>query len=91
VDYEIWAVMQHRVYQRHILSVDELKRRLLDVWCGLEQSLFLTRLLTSDEEDIERLSMLKKDTLSRPADCELIVLILSMSVTFNMTFSLLHL
>jgi len=40
VDYEIWAVMQHRVYHKQINSVDELKRRLIDVWCGLEQSIF---------------------------------------------------
>ena len=40
VDYEIWAVMQHRVYHRQIHSVDELKRRLIDVWSGLEQSIF---------------------------------------------------
>jgi len=34
--------MQHRVYNRQcqIHSVDELKRRLIDVWCGLEQSIF---------------------------------------------------
>jgi len=38
VDYEIWAIMQHRVYHRQIHSVDELKRRL--IWCGLEQSIF---------------------------------------------------
>jgi len=40
VDYEILAVMQHRVYHRQIHRVDELKRRLIDVWCGLEQSIF---------------------------------------------------
>ena len=40
VDYEIWAVMQHRVYHRQIHSVDELKRRIIDVWFGLEQSIF---------------------------------------------------
>ena len=40
VDYEIWAVMQHHVYHRQIHSVDELKRRLIDVRCGLEQSIF---------------------------------------------------
>jgi len=28
------------VYHRQIHSVDELKRRLIDVWCGLEQSIF---------------------------------------------------
>ena len=32
--------MQHHVYFRQIHSVDELKRRLIDVWCGLEQSIF---------------------------------------------------
>ena len=40
VDYEIWAVMQQRVYHRQIHSVHELKRRHMDVWCGLEQSIF---------------------------------------------------
>ena len=39
-DYEIWAVMQRRVYQRQIHSVDELKRRLIDDWCCLEQLIF---------------------------------------------------
>jgi len=38
VDYEIWAVMQRRVYQRKIHTIDELKLRLIEVWCGLEQS-----------------------------------------------------
>jgi len=38
VDYEICAVMQRRVYQRKIHSIDELKQRLIEVWCGLEQS-----------------------------------------------------
>jgi len=39
VDYEFWTVMQHRVYHRQIHSVDKLKRRLIDVWCGLEKSI----------------------------------------------------
>jgi len=30
----------YRIYQGQIHSVDELKRRLIDVWCGLEQSIF---------------------------------------------------
>jgi len=38
VDYEIWAVMQHRVYKMKIHTIDELKQRLIEVWCGLEQS-----------------------------------------------------
>ena len=44
---------------------------------------FLTRLLTSGEEDIERVSMLKEGILSTA--CELTMLILSTSVTFNVT------
>ena len=40
VSCQIWVVMQRRVYQRQIRSMDELKRRLIDVWCGLEQSIF---------------------------------------------------
>jgi len=32
--------MQRRVYQRQIHRVDELTRQLIDVWCGLEQSMF---------------------------------------------------
>jgi len=40
LDYEILAVMQHGVCHRQIHSVDELKRRLISVWCGLGQSIF---------------------------------------------------
>ena len=29
-----WTVRQHRVYRRQIHSVDELKWRLIDGWCG---------------------------------------------------------
>ena len=46
-------------------------------------SRFLTRLLTSGEEDIELVSMLKEDTTSTA--CELAMLILSISVTFHVT------
>ena len=38
VDYEICAVMQRRVYHRKIHTISELKQRLIEVWCGLEQS-----------------------------------------------------
>ena len=38
VDYQICDVMQRRVYQRKINTIDELKQRLIEVWCGLEQS-----------------------------------------------------
>jgi len=82
VDYEIWAVMQHRVYHRQIHSVDELKRRLIDVWCGLEQSIF-DEALTSGQEDNKRMSTLKEGISSTA--CELTVLVLSISVTFTVT------
>ena len=35
-----WIVMQRRVYQRQIHSVNELKRWLINVWLSLEQSIF---------------------------------------------------
>jgi len=38
VDYEICDVTQRRVHQRKIHTINELKQRLIDVWCGLEQS-----------------------------------------------------
>jgi len=77
VDYEIWAFMQHRVYHRQIHSVDELKRRIIDVWCGLEQS-FLAKLLTSGKEDIERVSLLKENILSTACELTLLILLHSM-------------
>jgi len=33
--------MQRRVYQRRNHSVNELKRQLVTVWCGLEQLIFV--------------------------------------------------
>jgi len=44
---------------------------------------FLTRLLTSGEEDIKHVSVLKEDISSTA--CELTMLILSISVTSNVT------
>ena len=38
VDYKIWVIMQQHVYEMQIHNVDELKRRLVDVWSGLQQS-----------------------------------------------------
>ena len=38
VDYKIWGIMQQRMYEMQIHNVDELKRRLVDVWSGLQQS-----------------------------------------------------
>jgi len=58
VDYEIWAAMQHRVYKTKIHTIDELKQRLIEVWCGFEQSTvdkqrLLIWLLSSSVEDLE--------------------------------------
>ena len=38
IDYKIWGIMQQRVYEMQIHNVDDLKRRLVDVWSGLQQS-----------------------------------------------------
>ena len=38
VDYKIWGIMQHCMYELQIHNVDELKRRLVDVRSGLQQS-----------------------------------------------------
>jgi len=38
VDYEIWDVMQHRVYKTKIHTINEQKQQLIEVWCNLEQS-----------------------------------------------------
>jgi len=35
---DIWAVMKHCVYKTKINTIDELKQRLIEVWCSLEQS-----------------------------------------------------
>jgi len=51
--------MQRRVYQRQIHIADELKRQLMDMSGAVSNSRFSTGLLTSGEEDIERVSVLK--------------------------------
>jgi len=37
VDYKIWGDIQQRVHQSQPHSIDEPKKRLLDVWHGMEQ------------------------------------------------------
>jgi len=37
VDYVIWSVMQERVFQTRVHDIDELRQRLITVWCELEQ------------------------------------------------------
>ena len=38
VVYKIWAVMQHRVYEKHVNDFDELCQRLLSVWHSIGQN-----------------------------------------------------
>ena len=38
VDYKIWGVMQQRVYQTKVQNVNDLKRRLINVWADMQQS-----------------------------------------------------
>ena len=82
VDYKIWAVMQHSVNHKQIHSVDELKRRLIDIWRSLEQSI-------SDETTDQwwgrhQACVHAKDDTSSTA-CKLTMLILSIFVTLNVT------
>jgi len=39
MDYKIWGVVQERVYQPWLHSIDELKQGLLHVWYGMDQSI----------------------------------------------------
>lgn len=39
VDYRIWGVLQERVYRVKIHDVDQLKRRLVEVWAQFDQSI----------------------------------------------------
>jgi len=53
--------MQRRVYETKIDSVNELKRRVIDVWCGLEQ-LTIDMAIDNGVEGFERASVRKEDT-----------------------------
>jgi len=35
VNYKIWGIMQHRVYQTKVKDLDDLKCRLIDVWASI--------------------------------------------------------
>jgi len=43
VDYKVWSVMQQRVYECRMNSVDELKLRLIEIWNSLCSRTLLTR------------------------------------------------
>ena len=38
MDYKVWSVLQQRVYECRMNSVDELKQCLIDVWNSLQQN-----------------------------------------------------
>jgi len=39
VDYEIWSIIQQRVYQLRVHNIDELKQFFLHVWHDIEQTI----------------------------------------------------
>ena len=42
VDYKVWGVMQQRVYQTRVHTIDELKERLIAVWSQFQQDIVNT-------------------------------------------------
>jgi len=38
MDYAMWSAIQQCVYDTKVDDIDELRQRLLHVWCILEQS-----------------------------------------------------
>jgi len=65
VDYKVWGVMQDRVHECRMNSVDELKLRLVDVWNSLQQNVIdaainewrkrLRQCMHADEQHVEHL------------------------------------
>ena len=73
--------MQHLAYQTKICSLDE--GRVIGVWCGLEQ---LTINLAIDHWRRRLRACIHSKGGHSNTTCELTILILSVSVTFSVTF-----
>jgi len=39
VDYEVWGILQRRVYRSRIRDVDHLKQLLVEEWCQFDQNI----------------------------------------------------
>ena len=64
VDYENWAVMQRRVYKNKtkIHTIHEMKQRLIEVRCSLEQLTVDMAILSSGVEDLELVCVRREGT-----------------------------
>ena len=82
ITYKIWIIMQHRVYIRQ-KSVTWMKGGWSTSGVALNSRLS-TWLLTTSVEDFERASIRKEDNSN--TSCDFTILILSVSVTFSVTF-----
>ena len=63
VNYEVWGVLQQRVYQSWIRDVDHLKQRLIEEWRCFDQNI-IDRLFDSGVVDYARVSEQTAATLS---------------------------
>ena len=73
VDYKIWGVMQQRVYQTKVQNVNDLKRRLINVWADMQQS-SLTMQLTSAGSVCTPVFEPEEDSLSMHCDSRTILI-----------------
>ena len=63
VDYKIWGIIQQRMYEMQIHNVDELKRRLVDVWSERSAAVLLT-LLSANGESVCRRVFARREDIS---------------------------